>query len=66
MSLRSAIDWSWLLFSTDPTDVKKQIGIFGDLFPKLQLQGELGKMQRWRNGLTVAANLSGFDSQVVR
>ncbi|KAK9200170.1 hypothetical protein WN944_015366 [Citrus x changshan-huyou] len=34
-----------VFYRVDPTDVKKQIGTFGDLFSKLQLQGEPDKMQ---------------------
>ncbi|KAK9205284.1 hypothetical protein WN943_015551 [Citrus x changshan-huyou] len=49
----------------DPSHVRWQTGTFGDYFSKL---GERfpKKMQRWRSALTEAANLSGFDSHVIR
>ncbi|KAH9782048.1 Disease resistance-like protein DSC1 [Citrus sinensis] len=49
----------------DPSHVRRQTGTFGDYFSKL---GERypEKMQRWGNTLTEAANLSGFDSHVIR
>ncbi|KAH9722704.1 Disease resistance-like protein DSC1 [Citrus sinensis] len=52
-------------YRVDPSHVRKQTGNFGDSFLKL---GERfpDKMQSWRNALTEAADLSGFDSRVYR
>ncbi|KAH9778682.1 Disease resistance-like protein DSC1 [Citrus sinensis] len=53
-----------VFYRVDPSHVRKQTGNFGDSFLKL---GERfpDKMQSWRNALTEAADLSGFDSRVV-
>ncbi|KAJ4719022.1 TIR-NBS-LRR disease resistance-like protein [Melia azedarach] len=57
-----------VFYHIDPSDVRNQTGIFGDSFSKLerQFQGRLEKLQRWRIALREAANISGFDSQVIR
>lgn len=53
-----------VFYWVDPSHVRKQTGNFGESFLKL---GERfpDKMQSWRNALTEAANLSGFDSHAV-
>ncbi|KAJ4715176.1 TIR-NBS resistance protein [Melia azedarach] len=57
-----------VFYHIDPSDIRNQTGIFGDSFSKLerQFQGRLEKLQRWRLALREAANISGFDSQVIR
>ncbi|KDO38780.1 hypothetical protein CISIN_1g0021252mg, partial [Citrus sinensis] len=49
----------------DPSHVRRQTGTFGDYFSKLGKRYP-EKMHRWANALTEAANLSGFDSDVIR
>ncbi|KAH9725870.1 ADP-ribosyl cyclase/cyclic ADP-ribose hydrolase [Citrus sinensis] len=52
-----------VFYRVDPSHVRKQIGSFGDSISNLEERFP-EKMQRWRNALTEAANLSGFDSHV--
>ncbi|KDO43808.1 hypothetical protein CISIN_1g037173mg [Citrus sinensis] len=54
-----------VFYRVDPSHVRWKTGTFGDYFSEL---GERypEKMQRWGNALTEAANLSGFDSHVIR
>ena len=54
-----------VFYRVDPSHVRKQTGNFGDSFLKLEERFP-DKMQSWRNALTEAADLSGFDSLVVR
>ncbi|KAL9437500.1 hypothetical protein AB3S75_023379 [Citrus x aurantiifolia] len=54
-----------VFYRVDPSHVRKQSGNFGDSFSKLEEQFP-DRMQTWRIALTEAANLSGFDSHVVR
>ncbi|KAH9782236.1 hypothetical protein KPL71_008809 [Citrus sinensis] len=54
-----------VFYRVDPSHVRKQIGSFGDSISNLEERFP-EKMQRWRNALTEAANLSGFDSHVTR
>ncbi|KAH9782230.1 ADP-ribosyl cyclase/cyclic ADP-ribose hydrolase [Citrus sinensis] len=54
-----------VFYGVDPSHVRWQTGIFGNLFSKLEERfPEMRK--RWRNALTEAANLSGFNSHVIR
>ncbi|KAJ4723826.1 Disease resistance protein (TIR-NBS-LRR class) family [Melia azedarach] len=57
-----------VFYRVDPSDVRNQTGIFGDLFSKLEecFHEKLDKLQSWRIALREAANLSGFDSHVIR
>ncbi|XP_031280670.1 TMV resistance protein N-like [Pistacia vera] len=52
----------------DPSDVRSQNGTFGDAFAEHeeQFKGRQDMVQRWRIVLRDAANLSGFDSNVIR
>ncbi|KAK2642888.1 hypothetical protein Ddye_024651 [Dipteronia dyeriana] len=52
----------------NPSDVRKQTGTFQDAFAKHeQVFGyKSEKLQRWRTALTKAANLSGWDSSIIR
>ncbi|XP_052294733.1 disease resistance protein RPV1-like isoform X2 [Citrus sinensis] len=54
-----------VFYRVDPSHVRRQTGNFGDFFSKLEERFPQ-KLQRWRNALTAAANLSGFDSHVIR
>ncbi|KAH9698349.1 hypothetical protein KPL71_023980 [Citrus sinensis] len=54
-----------VFYRVDPSHVRRQTGNFGDFFSKLEERFPQ-KLQRWRNALTEAANLSGFDSHVIR
>ena len=54
-----------VFYRVDPSHVRKQIGSFGVSFSELEEKFP-EKMQRWRSALTEAANLSGFDSLVIR
>ncbi|XP_044511589.1 disease resistance protein RPV1-like [Mangifera indica] len=59
-----------IFYHADPSDVRKQTGSFGDALAKLevrfQTEEEMLQGRRWRNALTEAANISGFDSNIVR
>ncbi|CAL8107931.1 unnamed protein product [Prunus armeniaca] len=55
-----------LFYNVDPSDVRKQTGSFAQAFEKHEAgicegKHEKEKVQRWRNALTQAANLSGED-----
>ncbi|KAK4841664.1 hypothetical protein QYF36_008332 [Acer negundo] len=54
-----------VFYQVNPSDVRKQTGSFKDAFAKLkQVSGE--ELQTWREALTEASNLSGWDSSVTR
>ncbi|KAJ4721617.1 putative Disease resistance protein (TIR-NBS-LRR class) [Melia azedarach] len=57
-----------IFYHVNPSDVRNQIGNFGVSFSKLEerFKDKAQKLQRWRNALREAANLSGFDSHVIR
>ena len=57
-----------VFYHVDPSNVRNQTGTFGEAFVKHEERFEqsLEKVQRWRAALTEAANLSGFDSNVIR
>ncbi|KAB2627527.1 TMV resistance protein N-like [Pyrus ussuriensis x Pyrus communis] len=50
-----------IFFDVDPSDVRKQTGIFAEAFLKHEqrLHDDKEKLQLWRNTLTEAANLAG-------
>ncbi|KAK9205774.1 hypothetical protein WN943_016044 [Citrus x changshan-huyou] len=54
-----------VFYRVDPSHVRKQIGSFGDSFFILEERFPY-KMRNWRSALTEAADLSGFDSCVIR
>ncbi|KAL5845650.1 hypothetical protein ACOSQ3_009174 [Xanthoceras sorbifolium] len=54
-----------VFYGVEPSDVRKQTGIFGDAFAK-HFGENSEKLQRWKAALTEAANLSGWDSSVIR
>lgn len=49
-----------IFYKVDPSDVRKQTGSFGEALAKHQANFN-PKTQIWREALTTAANLSGFD-----
>ncbi|KAK3220246.1 hypothetical protein Dsin_014216 [Dipteronia sinensis] len=54
-----------VFYGVDPSHVRKQTGSFEDSF--VQHEKEYGgEVKIWREALTEAANLSGWDSSVVR
>ncbi|KAH9781657.1 Disease resistance-like protein DSC1 [Citrus sinensis] len=54
-----------VFYRVDPSHVRKRIGSFGDSISMLEERFP-DKMQRWRSALTEVANLSGFNSHVIR
>ncbi|KAM5586658.1 hypothetical protein ABKV19_005541 [Rosa sericea] len=57
-----------IFYGVDPSDVRKQSGSYADAFVEHEKRFEdmRDKVLRWRNALTTAANISGFDSQTIR
>ncbi|XP_031251185.1 disease resistance-like protein DSC1 [Pistacia vera] len=57
-----------IFYHVNPSDVRKQTGTYGDAFAKhgVRYRQKEEMLQRWRSALTDAANLSGFDSNIVR
>ena len=55
-----------VFYHVDPSDVRNQTGTFGEAFVKHEERFEQNLVKRWRTALTEAANLSGFDSNVIR
>ncbi|XP_044475752.1 disease resistance protein RPV1-like [Mangifera indica] len=57
-----------VFYHVDPSVVRKQSGTYGDAFGQHEVKymEEKEMLQRWRNALTEAANLSGFDSNSIR
>ncbi|KAK6932018.1 Toll/interleukin-1 receptor homology (TIR) domain [Dillenia turbinata] len=54
-----------IFYDVDPSHVRKQNGCFGKAFPQHQLRFAPEKVCKWREALTEAANLSGWDLQNV-
>ncbi|KAM5586675.1 hypothetical protein ABKV19_005546 [Rosa sericea] len=54
-----------IFYGVDPSHVRKQSGSYADAFVKHEERFK-DKVLRWRNALTTAANISGFDSQTIR
>ncbi|XP_038701585.1 disease resistance-like protein DSC1 isoform X1 [Tripterygium wilfordii] len=52
-----------VFFKVDPSHVRKQSGSFAQALAQHE---DHPKIQRWRDALTKAANLSGWDSQIIR
>ena len=53
-----------IFYGIDPSDVRKQKGSYGDAFAAHEESFKVtkDKLQDWRNALTEAANIAGFDS----
>ncbi|KAJ9675439.1 hypothetical protein PVL29_024384 [Vitis rotundifolia] len=49
-----------VFYHVDPSDVRKQTGSFGEAFSIHERNVDATKVQRWRDSLTEASNLSGF------
>uniref|UniRef100_A0A9I9EBM1 TIR domain-containing protein n=1 Tax=Cucumis melo TaxID=3656 RepID=A0A9I9EBM1_CUCME len=49
-----------IFYKVDPSDIRKQSGTFGEALAKHQAKFQT-KTQIWREALTTAANLSGWD-----
>ncbi|XP_052195829.1 disease resistance protein RUN1-like [Diospyros lotus] len=56
-----------VFYKVDPSDLRKQRGSVGEAFAKHEgdssKEKEKQKVQRWRNALMEAANISGWDSE---
>uniref|UniRef100_A0A6N2KCK7 TIR domain-containing protein n=1 Tax=Salix viminalis TaxID=40686 RepID=A0A6N2KCK7_SALVM len=52
-----------IFYHTDPSDVRKQTGSYAKAFDEHEknFKGEMEKVNRWREALTQAGNLSGWD-----
>ncbi|XP_050145761.1 disease resistance protein RPV1-like isoform X7 [Malus sylvestris] len=52
-----------VFYDIDPSDVRKQHGSYADAFDELEKRfaNSIDKVHKWRDALTTAANLSGFD-----
>ncbi|XP_070677138.1 disease resistance protein RPV1-like isoform X1 [Malus domestica] len=52
-----------VFYDIDPSDVRKQHGSYADAFAQLEKRfaNSIDKVHKWRDALTTAANLSGFD-----
>ncbi|XP_040371245.1 disease resistance protein RPV1-like [Rosa chinensis] len=57
-----------IFYGVDPSDVRKQFGSYADAFVEHEkrFKDSMDKVLRWREALTTAANISGFDSQTIR
>ena len=49
-----------------PSDVRNRTGTFGDAFTKHDQQQSLDQVQRWKDALKEAANLSGWHSSTIK
>ncbi|XP_031263557.1 TMV resistance protein N-like [Pistacia vera] len=54
-----------VFYGVYPSDVRNQTGTFGKVFDELEKDRQ-EMLQRWRTALREAANLSGFDSDVIK
>ncbi|KAK4598325.1 hypothetical protein RGQ29_015695 [Quercus rubra] len=53
-----------VFYQVDPSEVRKQIGDFGKALTKLEKKiNDKTKVQRWRDALSNAANISGWDDK---
>ncbi|CAN6544904.1 unnamed protein product [Malus baccata var. baccata] len=52
-----------VFYDINPSDVRKQHGSYADAFAQLEkrFDNSIDKVHKWRDALTTAANLSGFD-----
>ncbi|XP_068321247.1 disease resistance protein RPV1-like [Pyrus communis] len=52
-----------VFYDINPSDVRKQHGSYADSFAQLEKRfaNNIDKVHKWRDALTTAANLSGFD-----
>ncbi|PRQ54529.1 putative TIR domain, winged helix-turn-helix DNA-binding domain-containing protein [Rosa chinensis] len=56
-----------IFYGVDPSAVRKQFGSYADAFVEHEkrFKDPMDKVLRWREALTTAANISGFDSQTI-
>lgn len=52
-----------VFYNVDPSDVRHQIGTFRQAFQKHEERHGAELVRKWRNALTTASNLSGYDLQ---
>ncbi|XP_068343811.1 disease resistance protein RPV1-like isoform X2 [Pyrus communis] len=52
-----------VFYDINPSDIRKQHGSYADAFAQLEkrFDNSIDKVHKWRDALTTAANLSGFD-----
>lgn len=50
-----------IFYDVDPSDVRNQTGSFGEAFDQKLQEKDKHQIQRWRDALTEAANLSGWE-----
>ncbi|KAL5739651.1 hypothetical protein ACOSQ2_028831 [Xanthoceras sorbifolium] len=55
-----------VFYEVDPSDVRNQRGAFADAFAKHEQRFDETTISRWRTALTEAANLSGWDSLLLK
>ncbi|XP_062014527.1 disease resistance protein RUN1-like [Rosa rugosa] len=57
-----------IFYGVDPSHVCEQLGSYADAFVQHEerFKDNPDKVRRWRDALTTAANISGFDSQTIR
>lgn len=57
-----------VFYDIDPSHVRNQTGTYAEAFEKHErnLQGQMHKVQKWREALKEAANFSGWDCSVTR
>ncbi|XP_031257654.1 TMV resistance protein N-like [Pistacia vera] len=55
-----------VFYHADPSDIRNQKGSFEKAFVRHKEKQSSETVMRWRNALTKAANLSGFDSSDIR
>ena len=55
-----------VFYNVVPSDVRNRTGTFGDAFTKHDQQQSLDQVQRWKDALKEAANLSGWHSSTIK
>ncbi|XP_050261539.1 toll/interleukin-1 receptor-like protein [Quercus robur] len=52
-----------IFYDVNPSDVRKQTGIFGQVFNKHEDEENIEEVKKWREALKEVANLAGWDLQ---
>ena len=60
LSVRRMISWCGRFYNVDPSEVRNQKGKFGEALAEHEKVKDNNKVQRWREALTEAGNLSGW------
>ncbi|XP_031280194.1 TMV resistance protein N-like [Pistacia vera] len=55
-----------VFYHVNPSEVRNQIGTFGEAFVNHEEKQSSEKVMRWRHALNETTNLSGFDSSNIR